>query len=1627
MINVVSPQDARKLIEDIQRSKTGHGLKGLEDLVTKRAWEDKNRELNRALKRLSEDLYKKKTHFVMELIQNAEDNTYNPDVQPYLRFLIKPDTLIVSNNEVGFSLEDVENICSVGQTAKSKKKGLGYIGEKGIGFKSVFKISPSPKIISNNFQFEFRHSSGADLGYIVPYWLPTIPEGIDPQVTTIILPLREDARDQLDLFETIDPTLILFLRKLQRIEIVDSTGDTSKTVTKSEDNGLVTLENQDQSQYWRIVRITLNVPLEVAEQDVKRQDVSNTEIVLAFPVSETGRPTSIRKESTSDIFAFLPVKKCGFNFIIQADFLLTSDREDILQDSQWNQWLLSNIPDAMLKALKEFKCDEELKMHFFKYLSLPEEIADEFFNPLMRQAFQAFSNVECILTESGSWKRPCEVYYAEEDLKALIPNDELRSNFGKEYTADTFYLKKELRNLLCIADFTPKCFIECLKDQEWVKKHPDEWFIRLYRYCAQQLEKEKSGNLTLDDILQLPILKLENGDCCSVKNGPIFLYLEKTGKKYGFELDLKDSLRVFDASIRSAIVVEKDANDLKVFLKRLNVVSPDPGNIVTQHILPQYHTGAWKEKSPEVLQGHIHFIKDHFEKLQKVEGLIETIGKGVRLRVNGKQDRNSYRRPNQIYLSDKYGSSYRLPSIIAAAGEMFFQENSLHPCYINRDLKDIGAKIKQVLEESKPKKGRRTKKRAQVKREVERIKAAEKPVSSWREFVLALGVHEGIRVTLDPETELDEGSARADCRVTGKRIWVHELSETDWRHSRWGDSDRSYFIEDDYVSEDLNCIFKCFDEATPDQKKDISLMLFRLFLDNWDKYRKYIECTYYHRHSGQHGWSFSKTQTTFILRLRSTPWVITTEGGFASLEGLFIDSDKIREILGSSVRYIGFDVSRDQNAQFLEDVGIRTEVNIDEVIEVIAGKVRSGSENIEEFRDLYLLLQGLTPPKACSGDLFPQLQKPESAPEMEVFREERLIFIPETDQKYFTAGEVFWHSKFENLKEYLPSLKPWYPDCYNLFVDDIVVKKSPAPEDFVPVLEQIAGKAEISAIDEQMIITIYKKFNKKLKQNARNSDSTWWRNFVNKRLLWVNKKEFRWNNSDVFVNDDHKIYDLFADREDIAFLDVDITDLRDLEYFIKYAEVPRISEAVDCTIIDSSHQVPRDVPELTQQIQNLIPYILRYLYNKYQEEYDRLKETCKLNSLYDIRCVQLDRIDVKYTLGDETARDIRDVLLEDNVLYVSEINQLKIAMEFSRFFGDIEHFGPSMCQLFTYKYPEGVEEFFDVTKIAPLPPDEEEWIISLRTMDEVRGIPVLVVPGELSGEGKSKAPTPTMKMAKNDSPPEEFRTSRDDAMPSPDSPPILSSVPVTGNADIDVSKSTYQSHSGRPQVPRGQKPPQRDQDVEKISLKQGSEEIDKLLDRDPASINLTYVEFSSRQRKDRSPNQKDRGLSLEEPESEKRVSEPERCRRDQRSEIGHWGEETVYLNLRREMQERYPSASVIDTEDGFTLSSSGKFVIEVIWYNKVRKDGDRGYGHDIKIIESGNESYIEVKSSVNPGSAFMVSKNEWDLAKESGDRYFIYYVYRNPRDSKIVCEKIRDPVKKWQMGELEARVIQVVL
>jgi len=70
---------------------------------------------------------------------------------------------------VGFSESNIRALCDVGRT--TKKHTVGYIGQKGIGFKSVFKITDAPQIHSRGFHVAFDLMQHSALGYVLPTWV----------------------------------------------------------------------------------------------------------------------------------------------------------------------------------------------------------------------------------------------------------------------------------------------------------------------------------------------------------------------------------------------------------------------------------------------------------------------------------------------------------------------------------------------------------------------------------------------------------------------------------------------------------------------------------------------------------------------------------------------------------------------------------------------------------------------------------------------------------------------------------------------------------------------------------------------------------------------------------------------------------------------------------------------------------------------------------------------------------------------------------------------------------------------------------------------------------------------------------------------------------------------------------------------------------------------------------------------------------------------------------------------------------------------------------------------------------------------------------------------------------------
>ena len=319
---------------------------------------------NSSIQALATDLYKEDTHFIFELIQNAEDNRYkkNGAYLPYISFeLTKNDpmdtpysdgALIIRNNEIGFSPNNVDAICAVGRT--TKKKEQGYIGEKGIGFKSVFRVTENPHIFSNGYSFclpQFDVETG--LGYIVPQWVDTLSEELDLSITNIILPLTKQDfgyKEIEEMLRDIEPEIILFLSTLQEIQIKTDTGD-DFTILK-DDSAIpevqIVAEGKKQSLAFSnsgsflVCTGHFDKPVDIRHE--KREGIENRDVTIGFPLDEN-------LTTVGRIFAYLPVKTMGFPFLINADFILTSSREDI-QDVPWNRsWLMECIADLMEKEL----------------------------------------------------------------------------------------------------------------------------------------------------------------------------------------------------------------------------------------------------------------------------------------------------------------------------------------------------------------------------------------------------------------------------------------------------------------------------------------------------------------------------------------------------------------------------------------------------------------------------------------------------------------------------------------------------------------------------------------------------------------------------------------------------------------------------------------------------------------------------------------------------------------------------------------------------------------------------------------------------------------------------------------------------------------------------------------------------------------------------------------------------------------------------------------------------------------------------------------------------------------------------------------------------------------------------
>jgi uncharacterized membrane protein YgcG len=351
----------------------------------------------RATQRLAAELYANDIHFVLELVQNADDCSYETAgadgaaVTPTLRVALGADDVRFASNEKGFSEANVRALCSVGDSTKAPG-AVGYIGQKGIGFKSVFKVSARPEVHSRGWHFGFDASDGG-LGYILPRALPPPRGWAAAQGGTLIrLPLdaersgnagnaggRDVRADLVRRLDDIHPSLLLFLNRLRCLEVVDATSGGARRMTRADaaDGAVVTIsdvrtrartrsddddddaddadDNEEDivvsatTERWLRVSAVLAVPPHAA-----RAGIGATQLSLALPLLRRSELAPSRGPlPDQEVFAYLPLRSYGFRFMLQGDWVVPSSREAVDTGAAWNQWLREEVPPLFEAAARE--------------------------------------------------------------------------------------------------------------------------------------------------------------------------------------------------------------------------------------------------------------------------------------------------------------------------------------------------------------------------------------------------------------------------------------------------------------------------------------------------------------------------------------------------------------------------------------------------------------------------------------------------------------------------------------------------------------------------------------------------------------------------------------------------------------------------------------------------------------------------------------------------------------------------------------------------------------------------------------------------------------------------------------------------------------------------------------------------------------------------------------------------------------------------------------------------------------------------------------------------------------------------------------------------------------------------
>ena len=274
-----------------------------------------------------------KNRFLGELLQNADDCNYPTDILPEFSLEIDDNKLEISYNEIGFTKDNVRALTAIGESTKKQLLSGNdrSIGEKGIGFKSVFGVAESVEIHSNGFNFILTDKQ------------PTIPKKCTPINDTVgtrmIFQMKKDIHAALSVEKILK--LCLCLHNLRRLKIAGH----EISIDDDDKSRNITIDDKQKYTYQRI-----EYDFEVRDVDALKERNScgriinpKQQIICYIPDKTRGQDMFLYSGLPTEIESLVPL-------IIDAPFELTTSREGILKN-KWNEIIKQEMYNAILHVV----------------------------------------------------------------------------------------------------------------------------------------------------------------------------------------------------------------------------------------------------------------------------------------------------------------------------------------------------------------------------------------------------------------------------------------------------------------------------------------------------------------------------------------------------------------------------------------------------------------------------------------------------------------------------------------------------------------------------------------------------------------------------------------------------------------------------------------------------------------------------------------------------------------------------------------------------------------------------------------------------------------------------------------------------------------------------------------------------------------------------------------------------------------------------------------------------------------------------------------------------------------------------------------------------------------------------